>query len=235
MARKAATMGREAITKQERVYGILRERIRTGTYEPGHRIVIAQLAAEFGVSTLPVREAVRRVQAEGLVAFRPNAGACVAPADPEAADSIAELLAVVEGYATALAAPHLRNAEIERLRELTYAMEEASYDSAALAQLEREFHALLEAHCPNLALLRLLHDLARRFDAARRVLPFAHDECGAETVTGHRHLFELLAGSGSPAGIEQAARALSRRPSATTGAGADDMLTFATGQSPRSS
>jgi DNA-binding GntR family transcriptional regulator len=106
MARKPATIGRKAITKQERVYGILRERIQTGTYRPGHRIVVDQLAAEFGVSALPVREAVRRVQAEGLVVFRRNSGACVTPAEPELVDSMAELLAVVEGYATSLAAPH---------------------------------------------------------------------------------------------------------------------------------
>jgi len=209
-------MVREAITKQERVYGILRERIQTGTYEPGYRIVIAQLAAELGVSTLPVREAVRRVQAEGLIVFRSNSGAYVRPAEPERVDSMIELLAVVEGYATALAAPHLREAEIERLQELTDAMEDAvaSCDSGALANLEREFHALLEARCPNLTLVRLLRDTARRLDVARHAIPFAHAGCESETVTGHRLLVELLACSGSPAGIEQVARTLSRQPSA---------------------
>ena len=107
MARKPPTKTRETTTKQQRVYGVLRERIRTGVYEPGHRIVIDQLAAEFGVSPLPVREAVRRMQAEGLVVSRPNSSACVAPADPELVEPIIELLAVVEGYVTALAAPHL--------------------------------------------------------------------------------------------------------------------------------
>jgi DNA-binding GntR family transcriptional regulator len=206
MARQPATMGREAITKQERVYSILRQRIQSGEYEPGYRIVINQLAAEFGVSALPVREAMRRVQAEGLVVFRPNAGAYVAPAEPELADSIIELLAVAEGYSTALAAPHLRKAEIERLRELTDAMERASEsrDSEVLAELETEFHALLEAHCPNLTLVRLVRDTARRLDAARGAIRRA--ACEGETVTPHRHLVELLAGGGSPAGIEQAAR-----------------------------
>ena len=91
----------------------------------GHRIVIDQLAAEFGVSTLPVREAVRRVQAEGLVVVRRNAGACVAPADPELVDSLIDLLAVVEGYATALAAPHLGRAGVARLLALTNEIDDA--------------------------------------------------------------------------------------------------------------
>ena len=107
MTRKAPTEPRGKVTKQERIYGVLRERIQTGAYKPGHGIVIDQLAAEFGVSSLPVREALRRVQAEGLVVSRPNSSACVAPADPELVGPIVELLAVVEGYVTALAAENL--------------------------------------------------------------------------------------------------------------------------------
>jgi DNA-binding GntR family transcriptional regulator len=72
MARKPATMVREAITKQERVYRALRERIQSGAYEPGDRIVIAQLAAEFGVSALPVREAVRRIPSRTRVPMSPR-------------------------------------------------------------------------------------------------------------------------------------------------------------------
>lgn len=209
MARnEQATIEREAATKQERVYGILRERIQTGEYEPGHRIVINQLAAEFGVSALPVREAMRRVQAEGLVVFLPKSGACVAPANPGLVDSMIELLAVVEGYATALAAPHVGEDEIARLRELAEAMERAtaSRDRTVLADLETEFRALLEAHCPNLTLVRLMRDTARRLDVARGALPAAGND--AEIVTGYRRLVELLARSGSPAGVEQAARVL---------------------------
>ncbi len=67
------------VTKQERVYRTIRERILSGDYRPGHRVVIDSLATELGVSALPVREAIRRLEAEGLVVFRPNAGAHVAP------------------------------------------------------------------------------------------------------------------------------------------------------------
>jgi DNA-binding GntR family transcriptional regulator len=210
MARKAATIARTAVTKQERVYGVLRERIRTGAYGPGHRIVIDQLAAELGVSALPVREAVRRVQAEGLVVFRRSSGACVAPADPEEVDAIAELLALVEGYVTALAAPHLSDAQIAHLRELASAMERAaaSRDSGGVEHLEREFRAILAAHCPNLTLVRLLYDTVRQLGVARRALPPTPAGCEAQAVGGHRRLVELLGGGGSPTVIEHAARAL---------------------------
>jgi DNA-binding GntR family transcriptional regulator len=93
------------VTKQERVYQAIRERILSGAYGPGYRVVIDALAEEFEVSGLPVREAIRRLEAEGLVIYRPNAGAQVAPADPGLFDEEMTVLAVLEGYGTALAAP----------------------------------------------------------------------------------------------------------------------------------
>src|ERR671923_1464401 len=110
---------RDGLTKQERVYRAIRERILSGAYGPGFRVVIDALAEEFAVSALPVREAIRRLEAEGLVIFRPNAGAQVAPAEPGMFDEEMTVLAVLEGYATAVAATELGEEEIARLTELT--------------------------------------------------------------------------------------------------------------------
>src|SRR5579875_81573 len=68
-------------SKHERAYAVIRRRILDGTYRPGHRLVIGTLAAELGVSPVPVREAIRRLEAEGRVVYRHNAGPRVAPAD----------------------------------------------------------------------------------------------------------------------------------------------------------
>ena len=78
-ARIRLVSGSVIVTKQERVYRAIRERILSGAYGPGYRVVIDALAEEFEVSGLPVREAIRRLEAEGLVIYRPNAGAQVAP------------------------------------------------------------------------------------------------------------------------------------------------------------
>src|SRR3954463_6955462 len=107
------------LTKQERVYRGVRERILSGAYGPGFRVVIDSLADEFGVSALPVREAIRRLEAEGLVIYRPNAGAQVAPADPGLFDEEMTVLAVLEGYATAEAARSIGPEELGRLTEIT--------------------------------------------------------------------------------------------------------------------
>jgi DNA-binding GntR family transcriptional regulator len=198
----------ESVTKQERVYRAIRERILSGAYGPGYRVVIDALATEFGVSALPVREAIRRLEAEGLVIFRPNAGAHVAPADPTLFDEEMSVLAVLEGYATALAAPHLGKAEIKRLSAITNSMVDAigRLDPLTFGRLNQEFHAVIYEHCPNAALVDLLRDVGARLDAIRRTVFIQIPYRGTESVAEHRRLIALLAEGAPVAKIEAAAR-----------------------------
>ena len=69
------------VSKHERAYRLIRARILAGEYGPGDRLVIDTLADELGISPVPVREAIRRLEAEGRVVYRHNAGARVAPVD----------------------------------------------------------------------------------------------------------------------------------------------------------
>src|SRR5947209_17827048 len=128
-----ATDRRPGLTKQERVYEALRERILSGAYGPGYRVVIDALAGEFSVSALPVREAIRRLEAEGLVVYRPNAGAQVAPAEPELFEDNMTVLALLEGYATALAVAHLTADDLDALERHTDDMVSAMERMDALA------------------------------------------------------------------------------------------------------
>jgi DNA-binding GntR family transcriptional regulator len=204
-----AAKAEAGVTKQERVYRAIRERILSGAYGPGYRVVIDALAGEFGVSALPVREAIRRLEAEGLVIFRPNAGAHVAPADPGLFDEEMTVLAVLEGYATALASAQLGKAEIKRLSAITDSMVEAieRLDPLTFGRLNQEFHAVIYEHCPNAALVDLLKDVARRLDAIRRTVFVQIPYRGAESVAEHRRLLALLAEGAPPAKIEAVARA----------------------------
>jgi DNA-binding GntR family transcriptional regulator len=200
---------RSDMTKQERVYRAVRERILSGTYGPGFRVVIDGLAEEFGVSALPVREAIWRLEAEGLVIYRPNAGAQVAPADPGAFDEEMSVLAVIEGYATALAAPHLTPADVKRLKEINESMVEAidQMDSLRFGRLNLEFHAVFQERCPNPSLVDLLRDVARRLDAIRRTVFVQIPYRGSASVSEHRQLIELIEREATFAEIEAAARA----------------------------
>jgi len=196
-------------TKQQRVYETIRERILGGTYGPGYRVVIDGLAAELGVSALPVREAIRRLEAEGLVVYRPNVGAQVAPADPGVFEAELTVLAVLEGYATALAAPRLEKGDLIRLRQATDDMSAAMgrMDPLAFGRHNREFHEVFYERCPNPALVEMLREVERRLDAIRRTV-FTHIPYrGAESIAEHRELIELVAGGARPNRIETKARA----------------------------
>jgi DNA-binding GntR family transcriptional regulator len=170
--------------------------------------VIDSLAEEFAVSALPVREAIRRLEAEGLVIYRPNAGAQVAPADPGLFDEEMAVLAVLEGYATAIAAPGLGEEEIARLTEITDKMVQAMerIDSLSFGRLNQEFHALIYEHCPNAALVGMLRDVARRLDAIRRTVFLQIPYRGSASVAEHRNLIDLIASRAPARKIEAAAR-----------------------------
>lgn len=208
MAPRAASETAPSLTKQERVYQAIRERILSGAYGPGYRVVIDALAEEFGVSALPVREAIRRLEAEGLVVYRPNAGAQVAPADPAFFCEELAVLGVLEGYATALAYPHLTKGDIEALREINGNMVGAMerLDSLAFGRFNQEFHAVIYERCPNVALIELLGTVARRLDAIRRTVFVQIPYRGAESVAEHKELIALIAKRAPVEEIERAAR-----------------------------
>src|SRR5258707_13589516 len=90
-----------AVNKQERTYTILRDRIHSGAYPPMARLNIDAISRELGVSPIPVREALRRLEAEGWVRFQPNIGAIVAPGDATTWGERIVAVAALAGAATA--------------------------------------------------------------------------------------------------------------------------------------
>jgi DNA-binding GntR family transcriptional regulator len=199
---------RRAPTKQQRLYEALRERILSGAYGPGFRVVIDTIATEFGVSALPVREAIRKLEAEGLVVYRPNAGAQVAPADPILFEESMTMLAVLEGYATALAAPHMQSPDLDALEQITDGMVSAMerMDPLVFGQRNREFHARIYERCSNAPLVAMIRDVDRRLDAIRRTV-FVHIPYrGASSVAEHRELIGLIRSGAPGERIEAVAR-----------------------------
>lgn len=197
-----------AMNKQQRVYAILRERVLSGTYGPGYRLVIDRLAEELEVSALPVREAVRRLEAEGLAVFRPNAGAQVTPADPALYEEGLTVLAVLEGYATAEAAPRMGEAELAGLEQETDAMVACmeTLDVLGFSEANQRFHERIHAHCGNAYLLGALEDSARRLDAIRRTV-FTHIPYrGVNSIQDHREIVALIRSRAPREEIERAAR-----------------------------
>jgi DNA-binding transcriptional regulator YhcF (GntR family) len=132
------------VNKQERTYTVLRDRIHSGAFAPRARLNIDGLARELGVSAIPVREALRRLEAEGWVRFQPNVGAIVAPVDATTWEQEMVAVAILEGAATADAAAHLRLSDLSRLRRIAAEMEAvaaAHGDPVKFSRLNRRLHA----------------------------------------------------------------------------------------------
>ena len=184
------------MNKQERTYTVLRDRIHSGAFAPRARLNIDGLARELGVSAIPVREALRRLEAEGWVKFQPNVGAIVAPVDATAWEQQMVAVAILEGAATADAAAHLRASDMTKVRNLAAEMEQvaAEGDLSKFSRLNRRLHATIFARCANTYLLELLEQTNQRLDRIRDTMFTYLPERSKAAIGEHAHLIELLEG-----------------------------------------
>ncbi len=132
----------------ERAYNVLRTAIIEGRHPPGSRITETEVAEAAGVSRTPVREALRRLEAEGLLRFVPNQGAFVSSWSEADAEDIFELRAMLEGYGALLAARKASAEQVRALRELARRQHEEACRGAPgclerIADLNSRFHQLL--------------------------------------------------------------------------------------------
>jgi DNA-binding GntR family transcriptional regulator len=145
-------------TVVDRVYAILRERVLAGEIQGGTRLRQEALAEELGVSRTPLREALRRLAAEGLVEFNPNRGAQVTEVTRESSRASYEARLVIEPGAARLAAARRSAAEVARMRDAV-AAERASMSDAEAYAASRDFHLALVAASGNEHLKRVAEAL----------------------------------------------------------------------------
>jgi DNA-binding GntR family transcriptional regulator len=184
----------DVVNKQERTYTILRDRIHSGSIAPLARLNIDALARELGVSPIPVREALRRLEAEGWVRFTPNVGAVVSPVDSTFWEQAMVALAILEGAASGAAQKNLRRSDISKLRRISGAMEQAAANADPLrfSRLNRELHAAIITRCPNAYLVDLLEQTNARLDRLRGTMFVYLPHRSEEALDEHVRLIELL-------------------------------------------
>ena len=134
----------------------LKEAIRKGTLAPGTRVREVEIAHRFGISRTPARDAIRRLESEGLISFVPRHGAIVSKLDHQATMELYDLREILEGAAAAFAARHASAAEIEELEELIAAEPELEKKPDQLADLNQLFHSSLYRAAHNRFLERTL-------------------------------------------------------------------------------
>lgn len=194
--------------KADIAYSTMRERIRSGAYGPGYRLVVDQLARETGISVIPWREAIARLEAQGWVEVVHNVGARVAAFDTAAYGQAMQILARLEGYATAAAAPRLTAADLLEAEAINNELSEMldDFDPVKFTAMNRDFHFVLCRRCGDQHLYQLLEGEWDRLDLIRRAaFPLAPGRARASRDE-HVTLLELLKHPGHFDTIEVAAR-----------------------------
>lgn len=196
-------------SKSQQAYEYLRARIDDGRFVPGYRLVLGQIARELDVSVVPVREAIRRLEAEGYVTYERHVGAQVALIKETEYLHTMQTLSIVEGAATSLSAPYLTAEQLREARRINERMRRLldDFDPHRFTALNIEFHAALYESCPNPHILDLVHRGWNRLKLLRDTSFSFVPGRAVDSVAEHEHLVELIESGADALEIELAARA----------------------------
>ncbi|WP_338824085.1 HTH-type transcriptional regulator McbR [Moorella humiferrea] len=181
-------------TKTEMIYSMLREAIVSGELKPGERIVLRKIAGDLGVSAIPVREAIKQLEAEGLVEVSAHSEVTVSRLSEKDFRELSSIRVVLEAYATRLTAERITPevlAELEQqLKEMEVCVKENDYHRYGI--LNRRFHQTIYAHCGNEQLKKLIDDLTVRTDRARALFAYNRSRF-KESLKEHQAIVRAMA------------------------------------------
>ena len=154
---------KEGDSIEKSVYRFLRRAVYAGYFQPGERLIEATLAKRLNVSRTPLREAIKRLETEGLVHIVPNKGATVVKSSPEEIEEIYFIVGVVEGLAAYLAMENITNKDIEKMREIEVRLEdeECQKDYKKWLELNDTFHDIFISASKRPLLVRMLEQTKR--------------------------------------------------------------------------
>jgi DNA-binding GntR family transcriptional regulator len=187
----------DQLSLQERTYNSMRAALLDGDYLPGQRIYEGAVASQLGVSRIPVREAIRRLQQDGLLDVRPHYGIYVATIPPEEIEDIYRIRGVLEGTAAALAAERMSDAAIAELAEIieqqrivAESAESLPREPVSVIQADRFHHAIhVGAQSPRLlVVLEQIYAQVTHFRNLTLRLPGRAQVSAA----GHAEIFEAI-------------------------------------------
>jgi len=175
------------------IYQLLRQQIIDFDLFPGARVTETELAEEFKVSRTPIREALKRLEVEGLVSIRAKQGCFIRPVDTETINNYYDVRVAIETMAVELAC---KNMPKEELEELANFWNPSSYDesidySNRIQQIEESFHIDLALGSGNSVLAQYLEDINNHIRVIRR-LGFPDKKSIRETFTEHYEICLLM-------------------------------------------
>lgn len=184
----------------DQVAALLEQAIIQGVLEPGQRLSAEELAQHFGVSRIPVREALRALHTSGWVHIEPRLGVYVSTRDPEEFRDLFEARLFLEEHAARLAAARRTDAQLERLDEMVaqgHAAAKAG-DPAVIGRMNTDFHETLVSCTGNAVLAKILRGLSQR---VRWYYSAVSTQRGTHSMEEHAELVEAIRAQDADAAV----------------------------------
>ena len=175
------------------VFNTLRQAILRGDIQPGERLLEIHLADKLGVSRTPIREAIRKLELEGLVLMIPRKGAVVAEITEKSLRDVLEVRRALEELAMKLACERILDEEIEELKEAAKEFENAlkTGDVTVYAEADVKFHDIIYRTTDNQRLIQLLYNLREQM-YRYRVEYLKRDDSHDTLLAEHQYIIETL-------------------------------------------
>jgi len=174
---------------RDHVYTSIKNAIITAQREPNERLIEETIAADMGTSRTPVREALQKLEKEGLI-FRRSIGFVVKGIAEEEVEDILDLQCLLEGHAGRLAASRITEDELRSLNDLIGRQEDCS-DTETFIRLDGEFHDALHRAAKNGRLYDLVQGLRDSIDRYR-IIVFRSQARLHLSVKDHKELVSLM-------------------------------------------
>jgi DNA-binding GntR family transcriptional regulator len=191
---------------REHVYTGVKSAIIGGDFQPGKRLIEERLAADMATSRTPVREAIQKLEKEGLIFRLPRGGFAVKSVTEDEVEEILGLRSVLEGYAAFLATSRITDAELKQLDEIIMREDAClkNLDVDEFIRLDGDFHDVLYRAAKNARLYGLLNDL-RDYMYRYRVIILHYQRKLHLAVQDHREMLASIKAK-SPRQVERLVR-----------------------------
>lgn len=187
------------------VFNTLRGAILNGQLKPGERLMEVHLAAKLGVSRTPIREAIRKLELEGLVVMMPRKGAEVAKISEKSLKDVLEVRRALDALTAELACERITDEQLDRLKTAAKLFEDATKevknkgtakdtkdkDATELAIADVSFHDILIEATGNSRLKSLVNNLAEQMYRYRFVY-LMDDSIHANLIEEHKNIYEAV-------------------------------------------
>lgn len=157
------------LTLRERIVEFIKDSVVTGRLKPGERVPEQEIAASFGISRTPIREAFRQLESEGFITVTPRKGAVVSPITDRDVREFYAIKSLLEGFAARTSCLTLTPKDIRRLESLNAQMKKYADkdDVKGFFKLDSQFHDTFLMACGNEKLCVLVHHLVQQFERFR--------------------------------------------------------------------